>query len=385
MPKRTKKRSRRKKAAKAGKIWPYLLILAICAGIIWFITSWKTPESKPVEEPALTAGVFSFEPVVDRVAEKLGVPPGSITRKAGPNSTLVSIPIDRSRMDLTFANMIVKTEFEEQGADLASGKAEGNRQVITFQAGDQLVEVRLFYASVPAAKKDSGKYLVIVVDDFGSIGGELLQGFMELPVEVTFAIFSGMKNSIATMEQAHQQGRETLVHVPMEPINYPRVNPGDNPILVQMSKAEVDRTLARHLHGMDLCIGINNHMGSLATTDHDVMGHVMDFLKGRDLLFLDSRTTNVSIAYQTAQKAHLQAYRNDLFLDSPDISSATMERKIAQIKSLGGSRSGVIAITHCHSQEKLDYLKTFIRKIEAEGFTLLPLSRFGKYDVPLIM
>lgn len=385
MPKRTRKPSKRKTSKQTANIWLYLLILVICGGIIWFIATHERPETVSIEETTEPKSVSSLQSAIDQVVDKLGVPAGSVTQKPGETTTVVSIPIDRSRMDLTFANLIVKGEFESHGMKLSSGKAERNRQIITFSGKDRDVEVRLYYATVASVKTGPEKYLAIVVDDFGSIGGELLEGFMELPTEVTFAIFSGMKNSIATMEQAHRQGRETLVHVPMEPIGYPRVNPGDNPILVQMSRSEVGKTLARHLDGMDYCIGINNHMGSLATSDPDIMGYVMDVLKDRDILFLDSRTTNVSVAYQTAQKAHLTTYRNDLFLDSPDISNATMKDKIARIQDLGNGGNSVIAITHCHSREKLEYLKTFIKRIKAEGFTLIPLSQIGKYDVPLIL
>jgi len=147
----------------------------------------------------------------------------------------------------------------------------------------------------------------------------------------------------------------------------------------------VERVINRSLNEMPYCLGINNHMGSLATSDQRCMGFVMEALRKRGKAFLDSRTSNVSVAYQTAQKERITTYRNDLFLDSPDISNATMERKIQQILNLGASSREVVAITHCHSSQKLAYLKTFIARIRAEGYTLIPLSRVGKYDVPLIL
>jgi hypothetical protein len=223
------------------------------------------------------------------------------------------------------------------------------------------------------------------VDDFGEIGGDLLSGFLNLPKEVTFAIFPEMKNSITTMERAHAQGRESIIHVPMEPLGYPQVNPGKNAILVQMKPAEITRLVSRFLDQMHLSIGINNHMGSLATTDPDVMGAVMNALRDKDKLFLDSRTSNVSVAYQVAQKAHIQAFRNDIFLDSPDVSSSTMESKIRQLETMSASDPHLIAITHCHSHEKLVYLVQFIERMRKAGFTLVPLSRSGRYQVPEIL
>jgi len=132
-------------------------------------------------------------------------------------------------------------------------------------------------------------------------------------------------------------------------------------------------------------MGINNHMGSLATTDPDVMQVVMKTLKEHDKAFLDSRTSNVSVAYQTAQKSHIKAFCNDIFLDSPNINQSTMEAKLNRIIQLSKSQNHVIAITHCHSRDKLEYLQAFISRLKKAGFTLIPLSEVGEYEVPEIL
>jgi len=249
--------------------------------------------------------------------------------------------------------MIIKGRVEKAGGKLDSAVDSGGRQSLSFSYPnlEKIWKVELYYDAKPYEKKTVNKTLAIVVDDFGEIGGDLLSGFLNLPKEVSFAIFPEMKNSFSTMERAHAQGRETIIHVPMEPLGYPQVNPGNNAILVQMKPSEISKLVNRFLGQMPLCIGINNHMGSLATTDRDVMGAVMSALKGTDKLFLDSRTSNVSVAYQVAQKAHIPAFRNDIFLDSPDISASTMESKIKQLEAMSASDPHLIAITHCHNHQ----------------------------------
>jgi polysaccharide deacetylase 2 family uncharacterized protein YibQ len=86
--------------------------------------------------------------------------------------------------------------------------------------------VKLYYKKPVSVLRKSPKYMAIVVDDFGAIGGELLQGFLNLPVEIDFAILPGLSYSEETMNRAYEQGRETLVHLPMEPLDYPLQNPG---------------------------------------------------------------------------------------------------------------------------------------------------------------
>jgi len=85
------------------------------------------------------------------------------------------------------------------------------------------------------------------------------------------------------------------------------------------------------------------------------------------------------------KKNHLKSYRNDLFLDSPNISQSTMDAKLNQIIELSNRNQNVIAITHCHNYDKLDYLKRFINRLKAAGFTLIPLTDIDKYNVPEIL
>jgi polysaccharide deacetylase 2 family uncharacterized protein YibQ len=142
----------------------------------------------------------------------------------------------------------------------------------------------------------------------------------------------------------------------MEPIGYPEVNPGKNAILVQYEDRQIDKVLSHFIEQLPYCEGVNNHMGSLATTDEEVMSAVMATLKKHNKFFLDSRTTNISIAYAIAQKYHIKSYRNDLFLDSPNISQSTMDAKLNQIIELSNNNKNVIAISLCHYFENCNIL-----------------------------
>lgn len=343
----------------------------------------KTVKAAPVPKP----GENEIDLVIRSTAEKLGVPESATKRRKKEQLVTFSIPIDRSQMDLTYANMIFKGELERNGATLLKGTDSRSKQSLSFyrKSMPETYTLDLYYDSKPYSNKESTKTITIVVDDFGAIGGSLLDGFLELDTEVVFAIFPDEPNSVETMKRATRQGRETIIHVPMEPIGYPSVNPGKNAILVQNSEAQIDRLLTKFIHQLPDCKGINNHMGSLATTDSDVMQAVMNTLKKHSKYFLDSRTTNVSVAYPVAQKAHLRAFRNDIFLDSPNISQSNMDAKLSQIIQLSQSKSNIIAITHCHNKEKLDYLKSFINRLKNAGFRLIPLSEVGEYKVPEIL
>jgi len=415
MPKQRKKKpsshSRHRKTAKPAKNLALFIIAGlICVTAIWYIT-------RPMEKPSGPSAKLStvsegknksqaksdtasqprelanrnvtpeLEPVIIAALGELGINDGIYKRQKKGDSIVFQAPLDKSVYDLYFANMVLKGRVEKAGGVLGSAVEKGGRQVLSFSrpGHDKSWKVELFYDAKPYANQTPAKTLAIVVDDFGEIDGDLLSGFLNLPKEVSFAIFPDMKNSLSTMERAAAQGRETIIHVPMEPLGYPQVNPGKPAILLQMKEAEVSRLVHRVIDQMPQCVGINNHMGSLATTDPDLMGYVMQVLKAKNKVFLDSRTSNVSVAWQTAQKAHIPAFRNDIFLDSPDVSASTLESKIRQLEAMSAKKPHLIAITHCHNQAKLVYLVQFIDRMRKAGYTLVPLSQSGRYQVPEIL
>lgn len=346
----------------------------------------QKPEKE--EGPSLVhEGESEIDLVIRRTADEIGVPVSAVRRRKRDERVSFSIPIDRSQMDLTYANMIFKGKMEMNAAKFVKGQDSRTKQSLLFShknTGDQY-EIDLYYDNKLYQKKASEKTITIVIDDFGDIGGKLLEGFFALDPEVCFAIFPDAPYTDQTVRLANRQGRDYIIHVPMEPIGYPKVNPGKNAILAQHNEAQVRKILGGHLAKMPQSLGINNHMGSLATSDPQLMQSVINVLKDHGKLFLDSRTTNVSVAYQTAQKSSIKAFRNDLFLDSPNISQSTMNSKLSQINRLADSKRHVIAITHCHSIEKLEYLKEIIRKLKSAGFTLIPLSELDQRNIPEII
>ncbi len=347
----------------------------------------QTQQNKAPESPIEGRDEVDLDKAIANTIAKLGIPKNYYKRRSAGNQVSFSIPIDKSQMDLTYANMIFKGDLERQGAVLVKGSDSSGKQVLLFRSRRKPKEylVTLFYDNKLYEKKTNPRTIAIVIDDFGSISGELLDGFFDLDPSISFAIFPDEPHSVETMQRAKAQGRTSLIHIPMEPIGFPSVNPGKNAILVQFDNAQIDKILSRAIAKLPDCEGINNHMGSLATTDEAVMQAVMSTLKKHNKFFLDSRTSNVSVGYSTAQKSHLRSFRNDLFLDSPNISQSNLDAKLTQIIELSATKSNIIAITHCHNKEKLDYLKRFVAKLKAAGFTLVPLTEIGKYKVPEIL
>ncbi len=409
---RTNSRSHRRKQGKSNTAVVVISAIALF-GIIYWISNpsadnkivtkkpaaSQTPEESRAENPEpqkdeAPQKVKPLEPKADtdvekgiyRAAAKLHIDPDKIKHKVSDGLLIYTVPIDPALSDLLFANMIIKGEVENLKGKFVSGQEKNHRQILSFTDNPtgKKIQVELYYKKSEISPDAAGKYLTIIIDDFGYANGKLLNGFAETKPEVCFAILPDTKYADEALESAKRGGHEAIIHAPMEPINYPKENPGEKAIFIQLTPGEISRRMERYIEKLPGCIGVNNHMGSLATADEPAMQAVMQTLRKHNLLFVDSRTTNSSIAYKIAQKNQVPAFKRDVFLDEPDLSDATLNKRLADCIAIARTKPQVVAIMHCHSANHLAYLKRFITLAEQSGFKLVPLSKLGAYKLPAI-
>ncbi|HBO39016.1 MAG TPA: hypothetical protein DD638_10175, partial [Pasteurellaceae bacterium] len=115
---------------------------------------------------------------------------------------------------------------------------------------------------------------------------------------------------------ASEQGRDILIHMPMQPLNNQRIEAGG--LKLGMSQEEVGQRVRSARNVVSNAIGLNNHMGSAATIDTDLMTSLMTELASQHLFFLDSRTIGHSIAGKVAEEYGVNALSRHIFLDDSD-------------------------------------------------------------------
>ena len=89
-----------------------------------------------------------------------------------------------------------------------------------------------------------------------------------------------------SLRAARQHHHEVVLFMPMEPENYPRVNPGPATLLVSMSSGKIEQSLRREIELAQPVVAVANLMGSFATQDEPFMTAVYKELKHQDLPFL---------------------------------------------------------------------------------------------------
>ncbi|ABR73945.1 hypothetical protein CBG46_02435 [Actinobacillus succinogenes] len=157
--------------------------------------------------------------------------------------------------------------------------------------------------------------LAIVIDDIGYHPKEDAQ-ILAMPKAVSVAIIPVAPYAAQRNRQAWQQGRDILIHMPMQPVNNMKIEEGG--LSVGMSQQEVEQRVQRAKQIVSHAIGMNNHMGSAATADPTLMTRLMRILQRQGLFFLDSRTIGKSVAGKIAKLEGVSVLERHVFLDDSD-------------------------------------------------------------------
>ncbi len=212
----------------------------------------------------------------------------------------------------------------------------------------------------------------IIIDDLGN-DPEAERRLLALRYPVTFAILPELPHSATTAQAAHRGGREVLLHLPMEPLPGAESQPGPGEIKVGMSAREVDRLISADLASVPFAVGVNNHMGSRATADPELMAEVMRVLAERRLFFVDSRTTAKTCALAAARRAGVPAFYRSVFLDDTE-SVAYSLGQLRQLRRVVEEQGAAIAIGHPHPTT-LRALAEFLPTLERDDIRLVPASQ----------
>lgn len=167
--------------------------------------------------------------------------------------------------------------------------------------------------------------------------------------------------------------REVMLHLPMESVRYPEIDPGQAAIMVGMARAEMAEILDAALAALPNVRGINNHQGSAATADRATMDDLMALLRERDLFFLDSLTSSGSVAHQAALDAGVPTLRNRIFLDDDHENQATIRERLRTAVRSARAGGAAVAIGHPHPAT-LAVLAAELPRLAAEGVCLVTIS-----------
>jgi polysaccharide deacetylase 2 family uncharacterized protein YibQ len=214
----------------------------------------------------------------------------------------------------------------------------------------------------PKAKIIGPPRIAFIIDDIGAYDiGPLELKRLNIPITA-----SVLPDSWRVREVVHwlkEYHIKVMIHLPMQPTNSrgKRYDP-KKVVTIDSTDQQIRALIQRAKQVVPLAEGLNNHEGSLVTTNHQLMTRVLKIVKDESLFFVDSRTIGGTVAYEVARELNIKAAHKDVFLDH----IPTYSHTIAQIRKLVDialQKGKAIAIGHPQEstfqaiRDSKDYIK----------------------------
>ncbi|MFO7753311.1 MAG: divergent polysaccharide deacetylase family protein [Desulfobacteraceae bacterium] len=218
--------------------------------------------------------------------------------------------------------------------------------------------------------------VAIIIDDVG-YDKKIARTLAGLDPGLTFSILPDAPYGKQIASLLHEKGADIMLHLPMEPVEYPEVNPGDCAILADMPPDRLLAQLKSNLDSVPHIKGVNNHMGSRITAMPEKMNQIFTILKKRDLFFIDSITSSSSSCESSARLLRLKFGKRDVFLDNiqrQDYIAGQLEELVRKAESRGRA----IGIAHPYDAT----VETLAKRIYwlKQRVTLVPASSLVEHE-----
>jgi len=290
-------------------------------------------------------------------------------RKGGWTLLVISLAVIISVMTLYLyraGNQEVKEEERTQ---------EGEQKDILRETPSRNIQGR--YEQDSAIPKDkisqSRRRIAIIIDDIGYDLSPLYE-LLKIDASLTFAILPHYAHSVDAANILHKAKREILLHLPMEPHNFPDENPGMGALFLGMSDQQIKDEVDKDLDAIPHLSGVNNHMGSKFMEDETKLDIVFRQIKKRNLFFVDSRTTPLSRGPEIARNLGLRFISRKVFIDNDNDYMTIFRNLTTSIdREFDPKSEAVVMIGHPHLKT-IQALKEAIPVLQARGIDIVPVS-----------
>ncbi|MFZ7127023.1 MAG: divergent polysaccharide deacetylase family protein [Desulfobacterales bacterium] len=211
--------------------------------------------------------------------------------------------------------------------------------------------------------------VAIIIDDIG-YDKQLADAFMAFDVPLTFSVLPESPFQESITRKLRAKGYELMLHLPMEPVEYPEIDPGPGALLRSMTPDELIVQLNRDIEGIPGIKGVNNHMGSRLTAESSQMYQIFTVLKKRNLFFIDSRSSAETVARPSARLFQLPFAERDVFIDHVQ-DPAFIRKQFRELVRAAKRQGEAVGIAHPHPltvkmlEEALPDLRRSVRIVPA--------------------
>lgn len=224
----------------------------------------------------------------------------------------------------------------------------------------------------PFPATDKRPRVAIVMSDLGLSGVTTGNALAKLSPGITLAFLPYAERLDDWVERARTKGHEVMLSVPMEPLNYPRDDPGPNALLTMLGPDRNVERLEWSLGKAVGYVGITSTTGSKFTANPAAMQPVIDALKARGLLLVDARANPKSVAGPLANLAGVPRALGDRVIDR-DLSRGAIDDQLRELEELAKTNGAAVGFASPYPTT-IERLNLWLTALADRGIALAPVS-----------
>ena len=224
-----------------------------------------------------------------------------------------------------------------------------------------------------ALMNDADAKIAFVVLDTDPQYENLYRTYLRSSLPFTFAVRSDLPVTGRVTRDLRRAKREIFLHLAMEPRGYPRVNPGKDAILLDLSQVEIEDRIARGLSTVAPARGVISRLGGAAVNDADVMRAVLGELKRRNLPFVDAHGNGPSVVDEIGEEVGARTLTLGATLDGSGNTPAAVRARLKVLVQTAMQRGALIVSLH-PSAVILGVLEDERDVLRSQGVYVVPAS-----------
>lgn len=232
----------------------------------------------------------------------------------------------------------------------------------------------------PFDSKDVRPRIALIVTGVG-LDQTLSQAALDrLPGTITFAFDPYASNVKDNVTNARNLGHEALLGLPLEPLDYPRQDPGPLTLLTALDVNQNADRLAKLMGKATGYVGFVAIMGARFEGENSSLMPMLETLKRRGLMFADDKAPEQSVIGPIATQMKLAWAAGNSVIDS-ESDPAAIDQALAGLET-SAKRSGAALGIAALSPALLDRVAAWTGSLDGKGFALAPASAVANRQPP---
>jgi hypothetical protein len=233
----------------------------------------------------------------------------------------------------------------------------------------------------PFEAGDRRPRIAVVISGLG-LDGDMTRAAVErLPPAVSLGFSPYARDLANWIGTARKAGHEVLLGLPMEPVDYPRQDPGPATLLTALDPAQNLARLHWTMSRGTNYVGLVAQMGGRFAAIRPSLEPVLDDVKKRGLMFVDNHAADASVAGELGRDLGLPWAAADRRLDG-ETTAGAIDQSLAELETVaakGGAALGLGGLYPVMIERVIAWAPT----LEKKGLALAPVTAIaGRQHLP---